>query len=71
MAVENKDALTVCCEHLAARSNDIADRDEVIADLLSCLSWYVENDDTNDTEHNEFYLAGLARAKSVIARAKY
>ena len=66
---ENKDALTVCCEHLAAKSKDIADRDEIIADLLSCLTWYVENDDTNDSEHNAFYLAGLSRAKGAITKA--
>ena len=33
--------------------------------------WLKAQTFSNDTEHNEFYLAGLARAKSVIARAKY
>jgi hypothetical protein len=37
-------------------------------ELLDCLLWYVENDDTNDTEHNEFYIAGMNRAKDVIAK---
>ena len=39
------------------------------ADLLSCLTWYDENDDTNDSEHIAFYLAGLSRAKDAIAKA--
>ena len=38
-------------------------------DLLEALLWYVENDDTDDTPHNEFYLNGLQRAKDAIAKA--
>jgi ribosomal 30S subunit maturation factor RimM len=56
-------------DRLAARSTDIADRDALIEELLDCLLWYVENDDTNDTEHNEFYIAGMNRAKAVITKA--
>ena len=52
-----------------SQPKDIADRDEIIAELLSCLTWYVENDDTNDSEHNAVYLAGLSRAKDAIAKA--
>jgi hypothetical protein len=38
-------------------------------ELLEALRWYVENDDTNDTAHNEYYLKGLQRAKDAIAKA--
>jgi hypothetical protein len=38
-------------------------------DLLEALIWYVENDDTNDTAHNEYYLKGVQRAKDAIAKA--
>jgi hypothetical protein len=41
-------------------------------DLLEALVWYVENDDTNDTNdtpYNEFYLNGLQRAKDAVAKA--
>lgn len=43
-------------------------------ELLACLEWFVENDDTNDggvwEDVNSFWLAGLRRAQSVIAKAK-
>lgn len=38
-------------------------------DLLEALKWYVENDDTNDSVYNEFYLEGLANAQRAIAKA--
>jgi hypothetical protein len=39
-------------------------------DLLAALEWYVENDDTNDTEDNRPWLDGRDRACAAIAKAK-
>lgn len=38
------------------------ERDE----LRACLLWYVENDDTNETEHNEPWLKGKRRAMRAL-----
>lgn len=39
-------------------------------ELLACLRWYVENDDTNiGEEGNEFWEDGLNIARHVIAKA--
>ena len=38
------------------------ERDE----LRACLLWYVENDDTNDTEHNAPWLKGKRRAMRAL-----
>lgn len=47
-------------------------------ELLSCLMWYVENDDTNeilqqiiadDTETNAYYLEWLEKARAAIKKA--
>jgi len=39
---------------------------EVIAEIVNCLEWYVENDDTNNFPSNEFWLDGLERARRAL-----
>ena len=39
------------------------------ADLLEALRWYVEHDETNDSEDNKPFLEGKARAISAIDKA--
>ena len=36
-------------------------------ELLEALRWYVESDEVNEAEGNEFWLAGKNRAKALIA----
>ena len=38
-------------------------------ELMVALQWFIENDDTNDTPSNWFWLEGLARGKAAIAKA--
>jgi hypothetical protein len=38
--------------------------------LIAALRWYVENDDTNETEDNKFWLDGRNEAKRVLDDAK-
>jgi hypothetical protein len=42
---------------------------ELIKQLTKCLSWYVENDDTNDWEENEYWLKGKKEAEDIIKKA--
>jgi hypothetical protein len=39
-------------------------------ELVAALSWYVENDDTNESPDNQSWLEGKARAQAAIAKAK-
>lgn len=57
--------------------------DELIAELLACLKWMVENDETNEgdepleghhgatwNELNAYWIDGKRRAEAVIAKAE-
>lgn len=38
-------------------------------ELLGALQWYVENDDTNEGDGNEFWLEGRDKARRIIEKA--
>ena len=39
-------------------------------EILECLEWFIENDDTRDIPSNEYWIYGLERAREVVARQK-
>lgn len=39
---------------------------ETVKELVDCLEWYVENDDTNNYPNNEFWIDGLERARKAL-----
>lgn len=50
-----------------------AERDtakEIIKELVERLQWYVDEDEVNDQEGNEYWLEGRDKAIELLARAK-
>lgn len=43
---------------------------EDIQELVDCLSWYVENDETNPYAGNEYYLVGQEAAERLLKKFK-
>lgn len=41
---------------------------DIVQELVECLEWYVENDDTNNYPNNEFWIEGLERARRALER---
>ena len=39
---------------------------ELIQEIVECLEWYVENDDTNNIPDNEYWLSNLERARKAL-----
>lgn len=54
--------LNLMAEHLAARSKDIADRDEVIEELLEALQNFVNHGSCFDEQDMQQARAAIARA---------
>jgi hypothetical protein len=50
-------------------SNSHPDKDVVIQQLLNMLNWYVKEDDVQDWEGNEYWLAGKEMAEKAIKMA--
>lgn len=43
---------------------------DINQEMLECLEWYVQEDDTRDIPNNGHWIAGYERARQVVAKAK-
>lgn len=55
---EAQQMLSLLMKTVKERNDALAENTE----LRDCLRWYVENDDTNNTEYNKSWLDGKRRA---------
>lgn len=39
-------------------------------ELLECLEWFIENDDTQDIPSSEYWIYWLEKSREVVARHK-